>query len=361
MYGHIDAGPELLYEDMQEDSDVEMTTETNNVETDSSDEMYNDPVSNIETERLVIAIDFGTTFSSVAYAQLPIGMAPEDVDLARHVHCIGKFKGYEVPAKGLLEPPQAVPSVLWYDDGQTESWRNILSNSNVHNTQCSDDDDGQDHTSSDDDDSEDQGSHSHFDDRNAIRRPIVERSKVPPAAFGSQRWGFDVQRHLSHLNLPREDAQPLTKFKLNLVLGEETDEVRAELRPILTSLKRKGLIDQDADIYRHFLSHLLRHTKEQLQQSNQLHQHTILQFVLCVPAKWPGNACQVMQTALEEAVSDIGLSRNASNDVCNLFLISEPEAAAECILAEASSEIYVRHLNQYDSRSDFCIRAAKPS
>jgi hypothetical protein len=68
-----------------------------------------------------------------------------------------------------------------------------------------------------------------------------------------------------------------------------------------------------------------------------------------------------MQTALEEAVSDIGLSRNASNDVCNLFLISEPEAAAECILAEASSEIYVRHLNQYDSRSDFCIRAAKPS
>ena len=232
--------------------------------------------------------------------------------------------------------------MLWYDDGQTESWGNTLSNSNVHNAQCSNDGDGRDEISSDDDDSEDQGSHSHFDDLNEIRQPTIERPKVPSAAPGSQRWGFDVQRHLSHLNLPREDAQPLTKFKLNLVLGEETDEVRAELRPILMSLKRKGIIDRDADIYRHFLGHLLRHTKEQLQQSNQLHQHTVLQFVLCMPAKWPGNACQVMQTALEEAVSDVGLSGNATNDVCNLFLVSEPEAAAECILAEASSEIYVR-------------------
>ena len=60
--------------------------------------MYNDPLSNVEVDRLVIAIDFGTTFSSVAYARLPIGMYLEDVDLTHHVGCIGKFKGYEVPA-----------------------------------------------------------------------------------------------------------------------------------------------------------------------------------------------------------------------------------------------------------------------
>jgi hypothetical protein len=341
MYGHIDPGPEIFFEETHESSDVEMTTEANEGDMNGDDENYYDPVSNAGVERLIVAIDFGTTFSSVAYARLSIGMSPEDVDLDHHVSCIGKFKGFEVPAQGLLEPPQAVPSILWYDDGQTKSWRNVLSNRDNYDAQRFDDEDDRDDSSSDDDDSEDQGSHSHFDDRNEIRQSATERFKASAGTLEDQRWGFDVQRHLSHLELPREEAQPLTKFKLNLVAGAETDDVRTELRPILASLKKKGLIDYDTDIYKHFFSHLLRHTKEQLQQSDQLHEYTVLQFVLCVPAEWPGSACQIMQTALEEAVKDVGLSHNAMNDVCNLFMISEPEAAAECILAEAGSEVYV--------------------
>ncbi|KAF3049353.1 hypothetical protein E8E11_004565 [Didymella keratinophila] len=105
-------------------------------------------------------------------------------------------------------------------------------------------------------------------------------------------------------------------------------------------LRNKGIIHKDTDIYEHFLEDLLDHTKTQLQQSNELHPKKLLQFVLCVPAKWPVSACRVMQEALEKAVKVVGLSENAQEDVCNLFMISEPEAAAECILAEAKVPIH---------------------
>jgi Flp pilus assembly CpaE family ATPase len=130
------------------------------------------------------------------------------------------------------------------------------------------------------------------------------------------------------MNASRDEAQPLTRIKLNLVSESETDHIRNELRSTLTALRKRGIIDKDTDIYRHYLMHLLNHTKEQLISSNELQQDMLIEFVLCVPAKWPVTACRIMQTALEEAVKDVGLSKNA-------------EAAAECILAEAGRELYV--------------------
>jgi hypothetical protein len=56
-----------------------------------------------------------------------------------------------------------------------------------------------------------------------------------------------------------------------------------------------------------------------------------------------------MQAALEEAIKDVNLSTKAEDDVCNLFIISELEAAAECILIEAGSELYVSFPNHQSS------------
>lgn len=48
-----------------------------------------------------------------------------------------------------------------------------------------------------------------------------------------------------------------------------------------------------------------------------------------------------MQTAMKIAVEECGLGDQANNSVCNLFIISEPEAAAACVLAEHENELYV--------------------
>jgi hypothetical protein len=52
-----------------------------------------------------------------------------------------------------------------------------------------------------------------------------------------------------------------------------------------------------------------------------------------------------MQTALEEAIKDVSLSKNTEDDVYNLFIILELEAAAKYILAEARSELYISFSN----------------
>jgi hypothetical protein len=95
------------------------------------------------------------------------------------------------------------------------------------------------------------------------------------------------------------------------------------------------------DAYTHYLTHLLEHTQQQLLISNELHSDMPIQFVLCVPAKWPMSGCRTMQLAFEQAVNKVGLGERAERSIYNMFMISEPEAAAECILAEARSEVFV--------------------
>ncbi|KAF2624064.1 hypothetical protein BU25DRAFT_348820 [Macroventuria anomochaeta] len=313
-----------------------MTTEGDETEDIDIHELDHDPISNTEADRMIIAIDFGTTFSSVAYAVLPRGVAPERIDL-RHIKCIGNYPGYE-PPEGVLDFRQDVPTELWYDDGLTGSWRQPYTNGFDDDIQGSEGE--KEDSSSDEDGSDNQESRSQFDDGNEIEGLTNTQSRARANNTVEQYWGYEVQQKLNEMNAPRDDARPLTRIKLNLIDGSDTKDIQTELRANLRTLRRRRIIDRDTDIYKHYLSHLLEHTKEQLLFSNELQQDTLIQFVLCVPAKWPGNACRNMQTALEQAVKQVGFSKNADDDVCNLFMISEPEAAAECILAEAGSELY---------------------
>ena len=68
--------------------------------------------------RMVIAIDFGTSFTSVAYTVIPRGVLPEDVDISQ-VKCIGNYPGYE-PTPGIQDSREDVPTELWYNHGHTE-------------------------------------------------------------------------------------------------------------------------------------------------------------------------------------------------------------------------------------------------
>lgn len=337
MYGHIDLASESFFENVDQDLDVEMTIEENDLTTMDEHEMDHDRISNVHEDRMIIAIDFGTTFTSVAYTVIPRGVLPEKVDIS-HVKCVGNYPGYE-PPPGKQDFREDVPTELWYDHGRTGSGgqRSVNASSDGHQSSVSDDE----VSSSDDDDSEDQESRLQFDDSNGVEDLAKTQTRATALSTAKQYWGYEVQQKLNVMNASRDEAQPLTRIKLNLVSESETDHIRNELRSTLTALRKRGIIDKDTDIYRHYLMHLLNHTKEQLISSNELQQDMLIEFVLCVPAKWPVTACRIMQTALEEAVKDVGLSKNAEDGVCNLFMISEPEAAAECILAEAGRELYV--------------------
>jgi hypothetical protein len=346
MYGPIDPGPVAFSESMSQDSDVEMTIDVDESEVFDHLEMDHDPINNVNADRMIIAIDFGTTFSSVAYAVIPKGRSPETLG-QNDVRCIGNYPGYE-PVPGVLDFRQDVPTELWYDDGRTGSWRQRSEEGSDDDIQ--DPEDVHEDSSSDDSESEDQRSRSQFDDGNEIESLTNTQSKTTATTRADQYWGYGVQQKLNLMNVPRDEAQPLTRFKLNLVSESDTQDVRDNLKPILIALRKRRIIGKETDIYKHFLTHLLEHTKEQLQFSNELQEDMVIQFVLCVPAKWPTNACRIMQAALEEAVKDVGLSRNAEDDVCNLFIISEPEAAAECILAETTDGIYVRFSSWHEFR-----------
>jgi hypothetical protein len=367
-FGHIDPGPLLADDDGSDDSDVDMLQnwqqeQDGGVGRDSTEEeqgndmkgeergdpedlseegsIQYDLVSQMAEHRMVIAIDFGTTFSSVAYSVLAAGTSPDQISL-HHVRCIGRYPGYE-PVPGV--PPDLrfdVPTELWYDDGSVERLR--------LRTLYHDDDDayrqpeGQsDSESSSTDDDLVQLESSHFEEDETASGQAASTATAPTTQF----WGYEVQQRLASIDIHRDDARPLTRFKLNLEHKkvtekiEKTQDLKTEMRGALKNLIQKKIIRHESDIYTDYLTHLLRHTKTQLLLSNDLRPNMLFQFVLCVPAKWPTSGCRTMQVALEKAVTAAELDERADQGVHDMFMISEPEAAAECILAETNSGILV--------------------
>lgn len=354
-YSLIDPGPEPLFEEHSQDSDVEMTIEDEDQGPSQDEAEAHDPVNNIEDDRIIVAIDFGTTFSSVAYATLERGVSPEDVDI-RNVKCIGNYPGYEPPL-GVLDVRYEVPTELWYDYGQME--RPACSSAFTDHQDCHSE---AETVSSSDEDEENNGTSQNnhtqpYDDGDGFERVPNKQDQKTKLTRATQYWGYRVQQQLNSKNISKDDARPLTKFKLSLEQKSETNNIRTEVSTTLNILIGNNVIRNDTDIYAHYLTHLLKHTKEQLLLTNDFHSDMLIHFVLCVPAKWPMRACRIMQTAMETAVVEAGLGGRCESSLHNIFMISEPEAAAECILAEARSELFVSKI--YSDRFNLTNSDAK--
>jgi hypothetical protein len=348
IYGYVDPGPEPLYEDESQDIDMEMTMNDEAQESHLPHVVEHDIVSNIHEDRIVIAVDFGTTFSSVAYAVIPKGVLPSRIDLSQ-VRCVGNYPGYE-PPQGTRDFRQDVPTELWYDYSLQESRKHHSSNEAVDQQPESENEE-----SSSSDEDMDPDDLSEFEDDGGWRGAEDAQSRTTRTSPVTQYWGYGVQQRMSSTNITTDDARPLTRFKLNLDRKKETDEICLDVQMVVKALKKKNIIKSDVDVYTDYLTHLLRHAKEQLLLSKDLRSDMLVQFVLCVPAKWPMNACRIMQLALEKAVKEVGLGEQAEGSIHNLFMISEPEAAAECILAETTSELFVSTVCQQTEHAlTFC-------
>jgi hypothetical protein len=284
--------------------------------------LYLTNISRLEKPRIIISIDFGTTFSSVAYVSLPVGAPPGEVIL-QQVHLIGGYQGYEPPLG--VHNTHEVPTEIWYDDGSAEKSKELISHEdeNAHP-----DDDGQSDTSSSDDES-------------AGSSSAHEEGDV------KQYWGYEVRQMLNISDIHRDDAAPLTRFKTYVQRNEQTEHdhrtepLKTRIRTILETLKNKDIIQEDTDIYRDYFRHLLKHTKVELTKTGDLHPNMLLQFVVCVPEQWPAVARKFLQTAVEKAVVAVNFGEHAHQRDFDVSMISEPDAAAAYILADPNSMLSV--------------------
>ncbi|KAH8685484.1 hypothetical protein BGZ60DRAFT_365995 [Tricladium varicosporioides] len=267
------------------------------------------------SECLIIAVDFGTTFSSVAYATVSTDTPRDALD----IKCISSYPDNRHITNSTYDPESSredVPTELWYNLNARKNGKTTASHTSGE--LC---DSGADYSN----DSEMDGEFTDDEDRE----------------YDRLFWGFGVQKHLRKMDIPKDGTTRLTRFKLMLDEGSsETNDVRNEILPILKKLKKKEVVREVADLIRDYLEQLFIHTKAELQGLKLLRNNTSIELVLCVPAVWPAKACRIMQTAMFEAVQLSGLGSWMNNRLDNLFIVSEPEAAAACVLAEDNNDIY---------------------
>jgi hypothetical protein len=281
-------------------------------------------------DRLIIAIDLGTTFSSVAYTHIAKGQSPRHHQL-RDVHCVDEYPDYRATHPGPSR--QDVPTELWYDiDGQTnhegtmDADPTAVSNEGLQDTYSDEEQLDGEFTSHVLDSEEDPESN----------QPVqsVESDSSPGGMPKVQYWGFGVQRQFRTMNVPADDNRQISRFKLLLDHQDSTQEVRNTLAPIIKKLKSQKLIKKETDLFAHYLTHLLRHTKNHFHKRGYLKSDLSMEFVVCVPAKWPSKACRIMQAAMKAAVKESGIGNRDRHHLVDLFIVSEPEAAAAFVFAE---------------------------
>lgn len=306
--------PGPVLEDSHSDRDVEMA------EADSLPEDETSAEKSLESERLIIAVDFGTTFSSVAYTTVNKDSARDPLRLV-DIKCISSYPDnrHVTNNHGLESSREDVPTELWYNLGVLKGGRPSTSHtSGTHSVPTGDSEA----------DSELDGEYTDDDDRGHY--PLL--------------WGFGVQKYLRKMDIPKDGTTRLTCFKLMLDKERsQTATVRDEILPVLKKLKKSKVVRDVENLIKDYLEQLFIHTKDELQGLKLLKDNTTIELVLCVPAVWPSKACRIMQAAMLEAVQLSGLGTWTNNTLDNLFIISEPEAAAACVLAEDNNDIYVSY------------------
>jgi hypothetical protein len=313
--------------------DEEQHHEANNIDMMELDELDEDSRP-INVDRLLISVDFGTTFSCVAYTRVRKGERPGGVNISQ-IKCINKFRDYK--PRGEMAPiREDVPTELWYNPdpdnlNAVEANRTAVGHYPTKKA-------------------------THWAADSAYPDSDEDEPETPREARSQQRiqddgskpsrprcWGFGVQNQLKRIDIPKQEEGRISRFKLLLDNSESTKEIRRGLQPILKSLKTKELIQDVNDLYTHYLTHLLENARVQLEEKGELDDDPPVEFILCVPAKWPIKGSRILQHAMEKAVKGAGFGTRAQDSVSNLFLVTEPEAAAACVLAENRNTIYVSY------------------
>jgi hypothetical protein len=304
-------------------------------------------------KRFVVAIDFGTTFTSVSYYAHPIN---ED-----------HFRAFPSEVKVIMNWPRdgmggarrQVPTESWYPSVPRK--RRAIDNQLEPDefdavVEWGESSDDEDHLTSE------------------ARQPIINNDNdidMDDEHSSTYLWGYDVpyQRFKVHTN--RDEFRRIIRPKLMLVRtsqSEYTEDDRIQLRPRLKSLIEQGLIRKFAhkdrenprdvqDVISDFLIEILSHTKQQLIDIEHYTPDCKVSLVLTVPVIWDAGSSRVMEFAFAAAVQESNFGPLSYGCVDDLFLLTEPEAAATYLLGH-SHDMLVSFQCLYQSR--FMLNPATP-
>jgi hypothetical protein len=303
-------------------------------------------------KRLIMAVDFGTTYSAIAYVALEDGQSGDYLAAAD----IRTIQNYPDDATfGALndEMRSEVPTEVIYPSNNNFRVNEGMSEGSSESEHQLDNPPASREAARDG-----QGEQSSSSNRLAVfgsdqyDHDTEEMSVDEDNTF---RWGYGAHEawassstHVNSLHAP------LARFKLLLDDSPKTAAVRDELSVTINKLKKKKIIIQDhREVIVDFLTCLLRHAKSELQSAGYDDNYN-LEMVLCVPAIWTQKACRIMQTAMAKAMRQAGLPGvDEDNSIKDLFIVSEPEAAAAFVLAE-SRDISVWHSGHHSHTATHC-------
>ena len=280
-----------------------------------------------DSRHFVVAVDFGTTFSSVAY----VGYSHESQRRRIGLHQIEKVDRYPYHPYGSF-PCHDVPTEIWYSQRIA---RPVAHERDIVDRQPPEDDSG-----SEENDGHDSVTEitSHTTPGSDLTPSTMSHGDDDPAPLF---WGYGVQEQLLEADYDTDHSRHLSRFKLVLDESEHTQKVRNNLSAACKTLKKMLLINEDTDIIADYLEQLLRHTKKRLIESDGYTENSMVEFVLCVPAVWKSEALRQMQMAMTKAVANSGLGKLQHGSIDNLFIVSEPEGAAACVLASDKTRMKV--------------------
>jgi len=161
-------------------------------------------------------------------------------------------------------------------------------------------------------------------------------------------WGYDVfnERYLEVTN--RDAHTRIERCKSMLVRSKYTQGDRDVLRASLNHLLELKVIRKYGklhvpiprdiqDVISDFLTPVLAHTGQQLIQFAGLTEQCPVSFVITVPVIWSPHSSRVFQYAMEDAIRHSGFGDLRDGQIDNLYITTEPEAAATYLLATANN------------------------
>ena len=293
----------------------------------------------LDQRRFVVAVDFGTTFSTVAYVCLD-GNTDRTSIRAQDIKCIADYP--DLPggpaSASAMSGYENVPTEIWYREdtsigsGFEGDW------ATPELPPGADALDSSDEESHNSDTSEISGQMKRPVQHDELQNRLDKR--MTPCDLV---WGYGVHKGIEDVDRLGDSRRRLARFKLMLDSdSEHTRELRETLSQSGKFLKNQGLISTTDQIISDYLEKLLRHTKTKLIEIENLRPHSPVEFVITVPNIWSVGANIVMHDAMASAIERSGLGKLEKGSIDNLYLISEPEAAAEFVVDDPEHKIQVR-------------------
>ena len=153
-------------------------------------------------------------------------------------------------------------------------------------------------------------------------------------------------------NTNRDQLGLIKHAKSNLLTSAYTVQDRTILGPKLDAMISKGIVRKygkrsspigprdTQDVIADFLTEVFEHTKNQLSLLHGFSNQCPVQFVLTVPTIWSPQSSRILQAAMQDALRATEFGIESKGAIENLFIISEPEAAATYII-KASAKVLV--------------------